>query len=71
MTPARPSCYNRPAFKDTVQVQAGWGLNYGRVMVSIPDPMSKDCKQWGALGEAKLNGWNCAGCKHRPKETPA
>lgn len=74
----KPRCHNRPPFNDTVQVQDGW---YGQIlpfvgktriphMVEIPDPMSKDCKQHGPMGEATLHPeqWACDGCEWKPEE---
>lgn len=63
-----PNCYNRPPFKDTVEVQDGWSPiynadGYTRNMKTIPDPMSKGCQQHSPLGEATLHGWDCAGCR--------
>lgn len=78
---AKPSCYNRPDFKDTVTFQDGWeektihlsGSSEGvrlRLprMVTLPFTMSKDCKQWGPFGEAKLKQWDCLGCKWRKED---
>lgn len=64
----RPSCYNRADYKKDLYVQLGWGRDGRRIMGWIPHTMSTDCKQWGPLGEAKLKGWNCDGCRHKPKE---
>ena len=69
-TIGKPSCYNRPPFASSRLVQDGWKLGelFGittrtpeRLM--IPDNMSKTCQQWGPLGEARLKGWDCAGCR--------
>jgi hypothetical protein len=78
----KPSCYNRPDFKDTVIVQDGWvstkpvmdvsGSLWQRsrvpAIVEIPDPMSKGCQQHGPMGEATLHPeqWACDGCIHKP-----
>lgn len=72
-----PNCYNRPPFKDTVQVQDGWAsyapafgfVTQLRKMKTIPDPMSKGCQQHGPLGQATLHGWDCEGCRWKPTHT--
>lgn len=63
----RPSCYNRPAFRSKITVQHGWNIDNKRHMITIDDPMSKGCQQWGPLGEASIHKWNCAGCNWLPK----
>lgn len=65
----KPRCYNRPPFKDTVEVQLGWGPNCTRAMAHISDPMSKGCQQHGPLGEATLHPeqWACDGCRWKPE----
>ena len=69
----KPACYNRPPFKDFREVQDGHHQpvpNMSAVVVPrtiiIDDPMSKDCKQWGELGAARLGNWDCDGCRWRP-----
>lgn len=74
---ARPKCYDRPSFKDTILVPYGRLAQYNSTLHArettpllkyIPDPMSKGCKQHGPMGEATLHpeDWNCEGCKWRP-----
>lgn len=74
----KPSCYNRPPFRDTREVQDGYERPIGNMsavivprMVTIDDPMSKGCQQWGPLGEATLHPerWDCVGCVHKPKDS--
>ena len=65
MTP-RPSCYNRPPYRDPTMVQDGWTDDGRRIMREIPQPMSKGCPQWGEFGEARRRGWNCEGCRWLP-----
>ena len=69
-TTSKPLCYNRPPAADTRRVQDGWtlvefegALTQIPVMLTIPDNMSKGCQQWGPLGEARLKGWDCDGCR--------
>ena len=76
----KPDCHNRPDYADIVTVQDGWEdvritTNMGRVidsrvpvMKTIPDPMSKECMQHSPHGAATLYGWDCAGCRHLPKQ---
>ena len=71
---AKPSCYNRPAYKDSIFVQDGWKkAKAGKAIIRlplmklIPDPMSKNCQQWGPMGEAKLKNWDCQGCRWKPE----
>lgn len=72
MSDALPRCYNRAPFRDTIEVQDGWhGSHMGwsagdRRMVKIPNPMSKQCQQWGDLGVARIHKWNCEGCRWKP-----
>lgn len=68
-TMPKPRCHNRPPFKDTIQVQDGWGFDGFRFMVELPDPMSKGCQQHGVMGEATLHPeqWACDGCSWKPK----
>ena len=65
----KPACYNRPPFAASRLVQDGWNLVGGRNTIEIPDNMSKGCQQWGELGEARLKGWDCAGCKWKEEKT--
>lgn len=72
----KPTCYNRPAFLDRRTVQDGYERPIGNMsavivprMVTIDDPMSKGCQQWGRLGEARMHGWDCDGCKWKPEDT--
>jgi hypothetical protein len=60
----KPSCYNRPPFKEYVKVQDGW-LEDGRAnFVYIADPMTKRCVlNDPPFGEALLRQWDCEGCK--------
>lgn len=59
-------CHNRPPFRDTVLVQAGWVYPIGNsgsptreaLMQVIPDPMSKTCQH--TLDAPKDP--RCAGC---------
>ena len=68
----KPNCFNRPAYKDTVEVQDGWRyvtvLECFRApnMITILDPMSKTCQQHSPHGAATIYGWDCEGCKHEP-----
>ena len=76
---AKPNCFNRPAYKDTVEVQDGWDHVkirdiHGRVvdtrvpaMKTRPNPMSKQCMQHTSHGAATIYGWDCDGCKHEPE----
>ena len=64
----RPSCYNRPDYRKMLYVPDGWDDDGRRKLKLIPDRMSKDCRQWGPMGEAKLKHWNCDGCRHKPVE---
>ena len=76
---SKPNCFNRPAYKDTVEVQGGWkyvtvsGLDgllecfRAPNMLAIPDPMSKGCQQHSPHGAATIYGWDCEGCKHEPE----
>lgn len=71
----KPACYNRPPAADTRLVQDGWELieRNGRItqmpiMRMIEDNMSKTCQQWGELGEARLRGWDCAGCRWKEEK---
>lgn len=77
----RPRCHNRPPFKDTVIAQDGWVYEIVRllgggeaqtrspIVKEVPDPMSKECQQHGASGEATLHpeDWDCAGCVWKPE----
>lgn len=67
MSNETPRCYNRKPYLDTVEVQDGWIEDGRRRMKIIADPMSKDCQQWGDLGEARLKQWQCGDCIWRPK----
>lgn len=62
----RPSCYNRPPFKEYASGQIGWTEDGRRITAAYPDNMSKGCHQHGALEEAALKKWNCDGCRWRP-----
>lgn len=61
---SKPKCYNRPDYKRGRMVQDGWTAGGTRKMVYMPHRMSVECQQWGDLGEARLQGWDCLGCKH-------
>ena len=68
----KPSCYNRPPFKGSLLAQDGWktdlldsSLRHAQMKL-IQHTMSKDCRQWGELGEAKLHQWDCDGCRWKP-----
>jgi len=75
--------HNRHPFPDTVTVQDGWeeitvmiaGDFTRRVrvprMVTRPNPMSKECQQWGEYGWARIQGWDCSGCRWMPNENNA
>lgn len=66
----KPRCYNRPPFKPELSVPDGWSAAGRRVWNIILDPMSKDCKQHGVMGEATLHpeDWDCAGCRWKPEK---
>ena len=74
----KPSCYNRPPFKDTATVRDGWRpfwvkdshTLYSPLVIDVPDPMSKTCQQHGPMGEATLHPekWDCEGCCWKPEE---
>jgi hypothetical protein len=73
--------FNHEPFPNRVEVQDGYetlnamlssefvrGIRVHRI-VKIPNPMSKDCKQWDKeTGEAVRLGWNCAGCRWAPEQ---
>lgn len=74
-TTSKPLCYNRPPFAEARLVQDGWelveidgALTQVPVMVLIPDNMSKECQQWGPLGEARLHGWDCDECEWKEED---
>lgn len=62
----KPKCFNRPPFKDYIEVQTGWTEDGRRITAYMPVGMSKGCQQWGVLGEGTLNGWDCTGCIWSP-----
>ena len=64
----KPSCYNRPPFKDYLAAPIGWTDDGRRDMAYIPDPMSKGCQQHGPMGVATLHPeqWACDGCRWKP-----
>ena len=62
----RPSCYNRPEYERYLSVPNGYSYDGRKLFTLIPNRMSKDCRQWGPQGEAKLKNWNCDGCRHKP-----
>lgn len=64
---ARPSCYNRPDFLNSLMVPNGYHSGL-RLSTVIRHTMSTDCRQWGPAGEAKKRNWNCDGCRHKPTE---
>lgn len=65
----RPRCYNRADFAPTAPAQNGWTEDGRRIMVEIPDKMSKHCHQHHPeTGEAVLKGWNCDGCRVDPRQ---
>lgn len=59
-------CFNRPPLKEWVTVQDGHYAtdNFTRhdSMVTIPDPMTKEC-QYSKFDQYKDPG--CVGCKHK------
>ena len=65
-------CHNRKPMRDTAVVQTGWSVFVRpdaevRMVATIPDPMSKDCRYTHtALGQSDAK---CHGCKHRAKES--
>ena len=61
----KPNCYNRAPYKSTAMAQDGWTEDGRRIVVEVPDNMSKGCQQWGAKGEARIHGWDCDGCRWR------
>jgi len=58
-----PSCHNHPPYKDDLLVQDGWTDDGRRVMVKVPNRMSRECHQWDEEGAARMYGWNCEGCR--------
>lgn len=59
-----PPCYNRPAFKQQVNVQNGWTEDGRRNMIIMEDNMTKYCHQTTPpFGEAHLHGWDCGDCR--------
>lgn len=63
----KPRCFNKPPGKGYLEVQDGWTEDGRRVMITIPNTMSKDCKQWEPNGEAFRHKWDCEGCCWKPK----
>jgi hypothetical protein len=58
-------CFNRSPLKTSVVVQSGHfmdGITRTPRMVSIPDPMSKDCQY---SKDDKYNDQGCVGCAHK------
>ncbi len=59
-------CHNREPLRDYVRVQNGWvtrGQSRDPLMVTIPDPMTKECVYTrSAVGQADPG---CVGCKWR------
>ena len=57
-------CYNRKPLQRHVTVQDGWyaGINTRTArMVTIPDPMTKDCQY---QKDDRYADPQCVGCKH-------
>jgi len=72
MSPNKYGCWNRAPLRTQVIVQSGWwmdGVSRTARMVSIPDPMTKDCQ----YSKDKTDDAGCIGCKHKsqPKEAHA
>jgi len=63
--------HNRHPFPDTVTVQDGWTDDGRRNMVTRPNPMSKECQQWGEYGWARIQRWDCIGCRWYPENVEA
>lgn len=63
----KPRCFNKPPGKGYLEVQDGWTEDGRRVMITIPNTMSKECKQWEPDGEAFRHKWDCEGCCWKPK----
>lgn len=60
----RPSCFNRPPYKEFVEVQRGWTEDGRRDTTFVPDGMYKGCPSIKPpFGEAYLKGWKCTGCR--------
>ncbi|ABM96871.1 hypothetical protein [Methylibium petroleiphilum] len=63
--PMNVKCFDRAPYKDTVEVQSGWHPDGRRLMVTIPNPMSKSCRY-----DLKLEEPGCQGCRWQREDDP-
>lgn len=69
--------FNRDPFPEHVSVPDGYVVILDRDtrtvtrvqrMTTVPNPMSKECQQWGEFGWARIQGWDCTECQWYPGE---
>jgi hypothetical protein len=75
---SKPACFNHPppvtAYpvhdgyeRHTVWTQDGWKNIHVPKFVMQKNPFDFDCRQWVDGGLARIQSWDCEGCKWLPE----